>query len=195
MKLTLILILLYFYTAFDLQAQKPVYSHRDSIVVENGDTIPHFNLSTVYVFPVKKFRGWSEEQQYWRMVMRVKKVLPYAKEAAVLLKKYEMEVPSEARAKDRREYVRKAEKELMNKYEGTFKKMTVSEGRVLIKLIDRETQQVSYDIIQDLKGNLSAAFWQGIARIFGNNLKSEYDPQGEDWQIEQIVRRIELGLI
>jgi len=73
--------------------------------------------------------------------------------------------------------------------------MSVTDGKVLIKLIDRETQHVSYDLIQDLKGNVSAVFWQGVARIFGNNLKSEYDPQGEDWQIEQIVRRIELGLI
>jgi len=111
----LILILFFLISALDSVAQHPVYSKRDSIVIDNGDTIPHFNLSTVYIFPVKKFRSWSEEQQYWRLVMRVKKVLPYAREAAVLLKKYEMEVPPDARNKDRREYVRKAEKELMKK--------------------------------------------------------------------------------
>jgi hypothetical protein len=195
MKYLLFLILLFLLPAVESKAQNHAFQNRDSVVIDNGDTIPHFNLPTVYVFPVKKFRGWSEEQQYWRMVMRVKKVLPYAKEAAVLLKKYEMEVPPDARSRDRKEYVRKAEKELMNKYESTFKKMSVTDGKVLIKLIDRETQHVSYDLIQDLKGNVSAVFWQGVARIFGNNLKSEYDPEGEDWQIEQIVRRIELGLI
>jgi hypothetical protein len=127
--------------------------------------------------------------------MRVKKVLPYAREAAYLLQKYEMEVPPDARNRDRRAYVRKAEDELMKKYESTFRKMSVNDGRVLIKLINRETNQVSYDIIEEVKGGFSAVFWQGVARIFGNNLKAQYDPLGEDRQIEQIVRYIELGII
>ena len=127
--------------------------------------------------------------------MRVKKVLPYAKEAAYLLQKYEMDVAPDARNRDRRAYVRKAEDELMRKYESTFRKMSINDGRVLIKLIDRETNQVSYDIIEEVKGGFSAVFWQGVARIFGNNLKTHYDPLGEDRQIEQIVRYIELGII
>jgi hypothetical protein len=73
--------------------------------------------------------------------------------------------------------------------------MSVNDGRVLIKLINRETNQVSYDIIEEVKGGFSAVFWQGVARIFGNNLKAQYDPLGEDRQIEQIVRYIELGII
>jgi hypothetical protein len=195
MRRSFILILICLSSAFALQAQELFITHRDSIVVVDGDTLPHFNLATKTVYPEKQFRNRFDEQQYWRLVIRVKKVLPYAKEAAVLLKKYEMEVPTDARGKDRRAYIRKAEDELMNKYESTFKKMSINDGRVLIKLIDRETQSVSYDLIHELKGGISAAFWQGVARIFGNNLKTQYDPLGEDRQIEQIVRYIELGII
>lgn len=159
------------------------------------DTIPHVDLPEVGVFPPRVFKNKSDEQQYWRLVMRVKKVLPYAKEAAALLQKYEREVSPEARNRDRRIYIRKAEDELMKKYGPQFKKMSINDGRVLIKLIDRETHKASYDIIQEVKGGISAVFWQGVARIFGNNLKSKYDPYGEDRQIEIIIQYIEMGII
>ena len=159
------------------------------------DTIPHVDLPEVGVFPPRVFKNKSEEQQYWRLVMRVKKVLPYAKEAAILLQKYEHEVSPDARNRDRRAYIRKAEDELMKKYGPTFKKMSINDGRVLIKLIDRETHKASFDIIQEVKGGFSAVFWQGVARIFGNNLKTKYDPYGEDRQIEIIIHYIEMGII
>lgn len=127
--------------------------------------------------------------------MRVKKVLPYAKEAAASMKKYELEVTADARGRDRRVYIRRAEDELMSKYGPTLKKMSINDGRILIKLIDRETNKVSYDLIHELKGDVSAVFWQGVARIFGNNLKAQYDPWGEDRQIEQIIQYIEMGII
>jgi hypothetical protein len=180
---------------FAAKAQKiPVSEYLPGMVIGN-DTLPHLNLPAIDIYPKRTFKNKSEEQQYWRMVVRVKKVLPYAREAALLLRKYELEVSPDARGRDRREYVRRAEKELMKKYEPTFKKMSINDGRVLIKLIDRETQKVSYDIIHDLKGGVSAVFWQGVARIFGNNLKSRYDPYGEDRQIEQIIHCIDLGII
>jgi len=159
------------------------------------DTIPHIDIPEVEVYPKKVFKNKSEEQQYWRMVMRVKKVLPYAKEAALLLRQYEMEVPAGAKGKDRRVYVRRAEEELMKKYGPTLKNMSINDGRVLIKLIDRETHKASYELIQELKGGVPAVFWQGVARVFGNNLKTKYDPYGEDRQIEIIVQYIEMGII
>ena len=196
MKHLLILILICFAFVFASRAQKPILSHRDSIVVVDGDTLPHFNLSTTNIYNEKNIRRkHHHDQQYWRLVMRVKKVLPYAKEAAALLKKYELEVPPDARGRDRRVYIRRAEDELMNKYGSTLKKMSINDGRVLIKLIDRETNKVSYELIHELKGDVSAVFWQGVARIFGNNLKSKYDPWGEDRQIEQIIQYIEMGII
>jgi hypothetical protein len=161
------------------------------------DTIPHVDLPEVVVFPTRVFKSKSDEQQYWRLVMRVKKVWPYAKEAGILVRKYEMEVPANARGHERRVYVRRAENELMEKYGPTMKKMSINDGRILIKLIDRETHKASYDLIQELKGGVPAAFWQGVARIFGNNLKAKYDPVkvGEDRQIEQIIQFIEMGII
>lgn len=180
---------------FTAKAQKlPTLEYLPGRVIGN-DTLPHLDLQVIDIYPKRTFRNKNEEQQYWRMVMRVKKVLPYAREAALLLRKYEMEVSPNARGRDRRIYLRKAEDELINKYGPTFKKMSINDGRVLIKLIDRETSKISYDIIHDLKGGVSAVFWQGVARVFGNNLKSRYDPYGEDRQIEQIIRYIDLGII
>lgn len=163
--------------------------------IEGKDTIAHIELPEVGVFPARVFKNRSEEQQYWRLVMRVKKVWPYAKEAAALLRKYEHEVPDDARNRDRRQYVRKAEDELMKKYGPAMKKMSINDGKVLIKLIDRETHRNSYDIIHEIKGGVPAVFWQGVARVFGNNLKTKYDPYGEDRQIEIIIQYIEMGII
>lgn len=195
MKRLIIFILASISFFFVALAQEPPKSQLLRMMVIDNDTLPHVDLPTVDIYSIGKFKHKNEDQQFWRMVMRVKKVLPYAKEAAVLLKKYEMEVPPEARGRDRRVYVRRAEDELMKKYGPTLRNMSINDGRVLIKLIDRETQKVSYDLIHDLKGGVAAVFWQGIARIFGNNLKSSYDPLGEDRQIEQIIHYIEMGYI
>lgn len=181
--------------SFAALAQKPLTPQYVPGILMGTDTLPHLDLPSIDVFPKDRFKNKTEEQQYWRMVMRVKKVLPYAKEAAVLIRKYEMEVSPDAKGRDRRVYVRKAEEELMIKYGPAFKKMSVNDGRILIKLIDRETHQISYDLIHELKGGVSAVFWQGVARIFGNNLKARYDPYGEDRQIEQIIQYIEMGII
>jgi hypothetical protein len=195
MKRLLIFILTVICFSFAALAQKPPAPQYVPGILMGTDTLPHMDLPSIDVFPKNRFKNKTEEQQYWRMVMRVKKVLPYAKEAAVLIRKYEMEVSPDAKGRDRRVYVRKAEEELLKKYGPAFKKMSVNDGRILIKLIDRETHQISYDLIHELKGGVSAIFWQGVARVFGNNLKARYDPYGEDRQIEQIIQYIEMGII
>ncbi len=195
MKRLLIFILTGTLFSFAAMAQSPQIPQYIPGILIGNDTLPHLNLPVIDVYPKNRFKNKSEEQQYWRLVMRVKKVLPYAKEAAILVRKYEMEVSPDARGRNRRLYVHKAEEELIKKYGPTFDKMSITDGRVLIKLIDRETNKVSYELIRDLKGGVSAVFWQGVARIFGNNLKSHYDPNGEDRQIEQIIQYIEMGII
>jgi hypothetical protein len=95
--------------------------------------------------------------------------------------------------KERREYLKKVEKDVFAEYEGDIRDMTITQGRLLIKLIDRETQNTSYVLIKDYRGKFAAAFWQGIARLFGTNLKEEYDPNGEDSLIESIIIEIEAG--
>jgi hypothetical protein len=95
--------------------------------------------------------------------------------------------------KERKDYMRSVEKDVFAKYEGDMRDMTMTQGRLLIKLIDRETQNTSYTLIKDYRGKFAAAFWQGIARIFGTNLKEEYDPYGDDALIESIIIEIEAG--
>lgn len=179
---------------FGLSALKAQETYTGSIRIDK-DTLPHVHLDPVNIFPKSRFKSKQEEQQYWRLVWRVKKVYPYAKEAARLYEKYQQDIPPTAKRKDRRTYVKKAEDELMALYGPKLKQMSITDGRILIKLIDRETHTTSYNLIDEVKGSVPAVFWQGIARIFGNNLKSQYDPYGEDRQIEQIIRYIEAGLI
>lgn len=182
-------------TALAVYSQDPVYPNILEGSVIDNDTLPHVNLQQIDIYPKAKFISKQEEQQYWRLVYKVKKVYPYAKEAARLYQKYQQEVPLTAKRRDRRIYVKKAEDELMELYGPKLKQMTISEGRILIKLIDRETLTTSYDLIDRVKGGVPAIFWQGVARIFGNNLKSQYDPYGEDRQIERIIWYIEAGMI
>ncbi|HNX84320.1 MAG TPA: DUF4294 domain-containing protein, partial [Bacteroidales bacterium] len=93
----------------------------------------------------------------------------------------------------KRDFLQSYEKDLLAQYEGDIRKLTFTQGKILIKLIDRETQNTSYDLIRQYRGKFSATFWQGVARIFGANLKSNYDPNGDDYLIEYIVREIEAG--
>lgn len=192
-KLLLILIVSWLGT-FILDAQTPVYPQMQVVRIDE-DSLPHINLSQIDIFGKARFKSRHEEQQYWRLVMRVKKVYPYAKEAARLYEKYQVEVPPDAKGRERRAYVRKAEDELMELYGPKLKQMSITDGRILIKLIDRETHNTSYELIDDVKGSVPAILWQGVARVFGNNLKAQYDPYGEDRQIEMIIYFIEMGLI
>ncbi|WP_372775442.1 DUF4294 domain-containing protein [Mangrovibacterium sp.] len=161
---------------------------------ENGDTIPHVSLKAIPVFPKRRFKSKRLERQYWRLAFKVRKVYPYAKIAARLMDEYEAKYQAaNSPKKERRKYLKAAEEELFDRYGAQLKKLSISEGRILIKLIDRETQHTSYELIKDLKGGVSAFFWQGIARVFGNDLKEEYDPVEEDRIIEEIIYHIDAG--
>jgi len=187
--------IIFWLAAFAVQAQQPVSPHYVQGFRIDNDTLPHVNLPEVVIFPKNRFKSKQDEQQYWRLVWKVKKVYPYVKEASRLYQKYQQDVPQGAKRRDRRVYVKKAEDELMALYGPKLKKLTISEGRILIKLIDREIHSTSYELIDQLKGGVPAVFWQGVARLFGNNLKSQYDPYGEDRQIEQIILYIEAGIL
>jgi len=125
----------------------------------------------------------------------VKKAYPYAQIAGVSLKELDDTLVAMDNEKERQEWINQAEKDIMNQFEKDVRRLTVSQGIILVKLIDRETGRTSYQVIKDLKGGITAFFWQGIARIFGNNLKAEYDAEGDDKVIEDIVRGIEAGFI
>ncbi|MBL4657840.1 MAG: DUF4294 domain-containing protein, partial [Flavobacteriales bacterium] len=131
--------------------------------------------------------------RYNRLVRNVKRVYPYSKLAATLLEKYSDTLMATEDKKERRKLMKQAEKELWARYGDELKKMTMTQGLILIKLIDRETGSTSYDLVQELRGSFTAFIFQGIARLFHLNLKSSYNDVGEDQRIEDIVLLIELG--
>ena len=136
-----------------------------------------------------KFRAHS------KLVYHVKKVYPYARLAGIKLNEYEDILKAAQSDKERRQLMKLAEDELKAEFEDDLKKLTFKQGLILIKLVDRETGNTSYKLVQELRGNFTAFFWQTFARLFGYNLKVKYDPLGDDKEIEDIVVMIENGQI
>lgn len=163
--------------------------------IQGNDTIIHKDLKTVVIFPEKHFKNNRQRRRYTRYVLKVKKVYPLALEARELLKEYEPKYYALDNQHDRRKLMKQVEKELFAKHKEELKKWSISDGRILLKLINRETDRTPYSLIQDFRGDFSAAFWQGIARIFKNDLKSGYDPDDEDKMLEEIVQMIEKGYL
>ncbi|WP_423129287.1 DUF4294 domain-containing protein [Gaoshiqia sp. Z1-71] len=194
MKLILIVIFFNLVLVFGGYTQQKDSLHYLEAIREDGDTLPHHQLEPITVYPRNKFKSRRMEQQYWKLAMRVKKVYPYAQKAAEIMKQYEAGFLATNDPKQRKKFVKLAEKQLFDEYGPQLKKLSVSEGRILIKLIDRETKRTSYELIKDLKGGVTAFFWQGVARLFGNDLKAEYDPIVEDRLIEEIIFYIEIGV-
>jgi hypothetical protein len=162
-------------------------------VNRNGVTLPEVEIKEVTVYAHPRFPRKSDFRKYERLISNLKKVYPYAIIVRKRLSKVDAEMQNIDNEADRKEYLKKVEKEVFAEYEGDIRDMTITQGRLLIKLIDRETQNTSYTLIKDYRGKIAAAFWQGIARIFGTNLKEEYDPYGEDALIESIILEIDSG--
>ncbi len=175
--------------------QKPDSSRMVMGLVIGGDTIIHQELKEIWVFPRREQQSPRFKRYYSRLVQRVRKVYPYARKANELLDYYEPVYLKLKTDKERRILMKRIEEELLREYKEELKKMSINDGKVLIKLIDRETGKSGFTIIREFRGGFSAAFWQSIARLFGNNLKDEYDPNGEDALIEEIVTMIEFGFL
>jgi hypothetical protein len=153
------------------------------------DTIIYREIEEINVYPQVVTNMNSNE--YSRMVKKIRKVYPFAKEASVEMQKYNEKFKLIENSRLKKQYVKKVEKELFAKHEQDIKHLTVSEGRYLMLLIDREIGETPYELVKELKGSLPAMFWQGIAKIFSNDLKEEYDPVYKHYMIEQIVLMIE----
>ncbi len=164
-------------------------------IVQDGDTIIHKNIKEVVVIPLRQFENRRMQRRYNRFVAKVKKVYPLAVEAEELLKKYEPIYNKLEDRRDKRKLMKNLEKELLSEHKDELRHWSISDGRILLKLINRETERTPYSIIRDFRGNFSAFFWQGIAKIFRNDLKAGYEPEGEDKWLEEIVTLIELGYI
>jgi len=162
-------------------------------IVIDGDTMWVADLDEVYIFPTRKFSNKRERRRYTRLIYNIKKAYPWAKMAGEKLAEVEVVMDTLQTEKEQKAYIKVVENELLKDYKEDLKKLTVTQGRLLIKLVDRETGDTSYELVKELRGRLSAAFWQALARLFGSNLKSEYDAEGEDRLIEEIVILIENG--
>jgi len=162
-------------------------------VNRDGVVLPEVAIKEVTVYARPQFPRKSDFRKYERLVYNLKRVYPYALVVRGRIAEVNAELANFTTEKERKEYIKKVEKDVFGKYEGDIRDMTITQGRLLIKLIDRETQNTSYALIKDYRGKLAAAFWQGIARIFGTNLKEEYDPLGDDALIESIIIEIEAG--
>lgn len=157
------------------------------------DSIPHFIFPTLHKQPAKTFKNDREKRRYNRLVANVKKTLPLAKLVRLtVLETYELlcMMPDE---QSKKEHLKNVERGLKKQYTPLLKKMSRSQGRLLIKLIDRECGQTGYHIAQAFIGSFKANAYQALAFCFGQSLTKRYDPEGEDREIERIVRLIESG--
>ncbi len=164
-------------------------------VIIDGDTIPNVSIEEVVIFPRLIFKSRHRARRYRKLIRDVKRAYPYAIYAKNKLDQMEHEFQNLTTEKERKEYVKSVEKQLMDEFGKELKKLTITQGRILLKLIDRETGNTSYELLKELRGTISAVFWQTIARLFGSDLKSQYDPQGDDFLVERVVRLIETGQI
>ena len=164
-------------------------------VLFQGDSIQYMEMNNVYVYPQLTFKNKKQAKAYMRLVTNVKKVLPLAKEAKQLL--YEtteiLETLPSKEAKDA--HMKRVENEIFKTYKPKMKKLTYSQGKLLIKLIDRECHSSSYEMIQAFMGPFRAGFWQTFAWAFGASLKKQYDAEGTDRLTERVVLMVEAGQI
>jgi len=159
----------------------------------DGDTIPVIMLPELKIFSFKPYKSRRAERKMTRLIKNVKRVYPYAKLAGIKLNEYEEILAGVEDKKMRRKIMKKAEEELDAEFGDDLRDLTFTQGKILIKLVYRETGASSYDLVAELRGKFRAFFWQAFARIFGFNLKNGYDPDGEDREIEFIVQMIESG--
>lgn len=160
------------------------------VEVEQGDSVQNIAVLPIYVF-----RRPADLRKYQRMVIAVKKTYPIAKVARQRMAEMEEKLLTLPTRKAQKAYTKQVEQQIKEEYTPVLKKMTRSQGKVLLKLIARETEYSSYEIVREFRGGFTAGFWQGVAKIFGANLKTEYDREDEDRMLEQIVTLYEAGLL
>jgi len=161
-------------------------------IVENGDTMAYLSLQEITINDLMVFKSPKEKREWNRLKRDVKKVYPYAVLASIKLKEFDTALSDMKTEIEKDIYMKKAEKELKKQFEKELQDLTLTQGRILIRLIDRETSNTSYKIVKQLRGSFSAFMWQSLAVLFNSSLKSTFDPtKGEDQKIEQIIHLVE----
>lgn len=172
--------------------QGAAYMH---MLVQNGDTTYLDKIQPVYVFGMKKGKNSEKNwREYYKLVWRFARVYPYALASGGLKHQVDSTLTATGYKGIRRQmYIDAIQKQLFKDFEGAFREMSISQGALMLKLINRETGITAYSIIKDYKGGITAGFWQGVAKLFDNNLKSEYDPAGADRELEELVQIWQAG--
>ena len=167
------------------------------VVANNGDTIYKVIMNNIIVYPPERFKSKEDEEYYWRTVRDVRRTLPYAKLINRTLQETYEYIETFPTQKEKEDYLKRFEKEVFNQYKPEMKKLTKNQGKTLIKLVNRETNQKSYYIIKAFMGTFRAGFWQTFGRFFGVNMRDGYNPNSNrnDAMIERICVRIEQGII
>ena len=177
------------------QDKQSINGYLVPMCIYNGDTIPCVQLRTVYIFRPLKFKNEKERREYYRLVRNVKKTLPLAREinrAVIETYEYIETLPDK---KAREKHLKLVEKGLKEQYTPIMKKLTFSQGKLLIKLVNRQTDSSSYELVKAFMGPFKAGFYQTFAALFGASLKKEYHPEGEDRLTERVVLLVENGQI
>lgn len=179
---------------------QPLFSQQEKgeamhYVVEDGDTLFLDNLPERFVFYRPRNKAERREwREYYRTIYNFKKVYPYALKAKEITADADSTLAnSDFTARERERYLRQYEKRLFKEFEKPLRSMSISQGRLLLKLLDRELGRTSYYVIKNYRGGAAAGFWQGVAKLFGSDLKQPYDRYGEDRLIEELVLLYQQG--
>jgi len=187
------LLVVVFFVIIYLPARAAAWPVPSDTILRKTDSIPTVDLKEIEIISRKNSVSFWTRWRLNRLIRNVKKVYPYAKTAGALLRVYDVRLEKAKNDAERKRIMKKAEQEIKERYGNSLKKLTFTQGIILIKLIDRETGNTSYGLLQQLRGKFTAFFYQAFARIWGYNLKTRYDPTGKDHKIEAIVKLIEAG--
>jgi hypothetical protein len=179
----------------DMDSPTFVPTVRVGKVLENGDSIQYMEMNNVYVFPPVTFSSKKQQGAYMRLVKNVKTVLPLAKEARMIMMETAEYLETLPSKEAKEAHMKRVEQSIMKEYKPRMKKLTYSQGKLLIKLIYRESHSSGYELIQAFLGPVRAGFYQAFAWAFGASLKKQYDPEGVDRLTERVVLMVEAGQI
>ncbi|MDR3227711.1 MAG: DUF4294 domain-containing protein [Prevotellaceae bacterium] len=188
--------IVFFVCAFCSTTQAQTSKQQSNIlqyIIENGDTIYLMHIDELKVIASPKFKNKREWKNYYRMIYNLPRVYPYAQIAKNKLAEMDIQFSKINNKRQRKEYIKVVEKEMTKQYKSAMKNLSMSQGKMLIKLINRETETTVYQIVREMKGGFSAFFWQGIATIFGANLKSKFDKNTDDAVLENLINIYEHG--
>lgn len=198
MKRKLSLLFLFFAASTALDAQDygdPTFDPMVKIgrTIVDGDSIPFMEFQNVYVIPEPTFKSKRQQQAYTRLVRNVKKVLPIAKEVRQMLMETAQYIETIPTKRERDAHLKRVESSIVAEYKPKMKKLTFAQGKLLIKLVDRECNSTAYEAIQAFIGPVRAGVWQAFAWMFGASLKKGYRPEGVDRLTERVVLMVEAG--